>query len=125
MSNNILVAIITVLLISVAIYAIIRAVLITVKDRKKQLEELMNYDKDVIVAVGARVIAKTTYIDYKGTKMPQHNIVYSVEFLTDDGRNIKYDVTKQLFESVHEHDTGKLVTINGNFLDFGKGETIE
>lgn len=125
MNNNAIIAVLTVIILIVAIYALIKIFTTTVKERKKQLDELLKAEECETVAIGARIISKSTYIDYRGIKIPEHNIIYKLAFLTDDGENVEYNVDKTVFDKVNEFDIGTLVTVNGAFFDFGKGETFE
>ena len=125
MNNKVIIAVVTVVFLAISIYALIKLVTTTIKERKKQLAELLKDNECETVAIGAKVISKFTYIDYHGIKMPEHNIVYKVAFLTDNGDNVEFVVDKTIFDNVSEYDTGTLVTVNGDFFDFGKGEIVE
>lgn len=59
-----------------------------------------------------------------GYKNPQYNLRFLVLFLTDSGEEKAYDVPEELFTSISEGMSGTLVTMNGNFYDFGEGENI-
>ena len=89
--------------------------------RKKALKELQEPLKDMpLVSKKAIVLSKKADIKYgRGIKLPVHNIVYSVIFSVD-GKHKEFEVPKEVFESVSETQSGKLVTQNGIFYDFQK-----
>jgi len=92
-----------------------------IKQRKKALKELQEPLKDMpLVSKKAIVLSKKADIKYgRGIKLPVHNIVYSVIFSVD-GKHKEFEVPKEVFESVSENQSGKLVTQNGIFYDFQK-----
>ena len=75
-------------------------------------------------AVGARVISKDFESKVNGTKYVRHSSSFFVTFLTDDGEEKEFKVTRELFDRLYEDQTGTLVTVNGNFFDFGDGEEL-
>lgn len=111
-------------LIVLGIVGFVGIIITSIKEHSKQLKELMTETEPEPVGIGARVISKRTEISYKGIKIPEHSIVYIVSFLTDKGETKEYSVTEDIYNSLSEQDTGTLVTINNNFFDFGKGESI-
>ena len=46
-------------------------------------------------------------------------------FLTEQGEEKEYPISKEQFYQISEGDEGTLVTVNGNFFYFGEGEDIE
>lgn len=101
-----------------------RIIIKSIKEHRRQLKELVSDYETGTIGIKARVIGKRTEISYKGIKIPEHNIVYIVSFLTYNGESKEYSVTKDIYNSISEDDTGTLVTINDNFFDFGNGEEI-
>ncbi len=76
-------------------------------------------------AIQAEVIFKNMDIQrYGGYKFPRHKMVYFMSFKTQNDEIKKYEVTPQVYERSKLHDKGLLITINGNFFDFGEGEDI-
>ena len=85
------------------------------------------YTEDVNVeteAIGARVISKDFESKVNGTKYVRHSSSFFVTFLTDDGEKKEFKVARELFDRLYEDQTGTLVTVNGNFFDFGDGEDM-
>ncbi len=81
-------------------------------------------EPDVVVKK-AEVISK--YVDTKRTgsyKYPNHHLVYRVIFKTENGETKEYSVPIDIFNACKPHITGDLVTVDGDFLDFGEGEDI-
>ena len=107
-------------LLAITVIAVIKGV----KERREQLKELMSDQVPEPIGVGARVMSKRMDLSYRGIKVPEHNIVFIITFLTDSGETVEYAVEKEIYNRVSEHDAGTLVTLNGKFFDFGKGETI-
>lgn len=78
------------------------------------------------VAIGARVLSRRMDIRREGSvKLPRHTRLFYVTFLKDDGTTEELSVPEGSFEYCIPYSTGTLVTINGEFFDFGKGENIE
>ena len=94
--------------------------------------EIRDYDKnhaDVeaheLCEIGATVYTKRTYGKYVGSsKSPTYTTVYEITFLTEDGGTAAYEVARELYDSLTEGTAGYLVTQNGEFFDFGDGESI-
>ncbi|MBE6563006.1 MAG: DUF2500 domain-containing protein [Ruminococcaceae bacterium] len=76
-------------------------------------------------AVRARVLSKEVGGYYSGThQTPTYHTVFTVTFLTDAGETKEFNISKETFERIRENQYGLLLTINGNFFDFGDGEDI-
>lgn len=54
-------------------------------------------------------------------QMPQKVDEYYVTFLNEDGEEKEYLVSQEFFYNVVKGEEGTLVTVNGNFFDFGDG----
>lgn len=71
------------------------------------------------------VAVKKTYGFGHGTKSYNFRTNFFITFRLDDGSEIEYPVTEELFQRTSENQRGTLVTVNGNFFDFGDGEDID
>ena len=79
-----------------------------------------------ITAVQARVTAKYAEIKKSGgTSFSYHRIIYYAEFSTDDGKNVKYEIPQEVYDSLTAYQTGTLAICDGKFFYFGDGESIE
>ncbi|MBE6888064.1 MAG: DUF2500 domain-containing protein [Ruminococcaceae bacterium] len=79
-----------------------------------------------ICTVSARVIAKDCELVKFGSKtQSSHKIIYWAEFLTDDGKTLKYEIPAEIYDNIALLQTGTLATTEDNFFYFGDGETIE
>ena len=74
--------------------------------------------------IGARVIKKRVGGECSGMKIPKYNAYFWITFLTDDGKELTFNVSQELFDKTNEGDVASLVTINDTFLDFTDGEEI-
>jgi len=74
--------------------------------------------------IGAKVIKKRVGGECAGMKIPKYNAHFWLTFLTDDGKELTFDVSQELFDKTNEGDVASLVTINDTFLDFTDGEDI-
>ena len=45
--------------------------------------------------------------------------------MTDDEIDVEYTVSQEVFDRIAVDQVGVLVTVNGNFFDFGDGQEIE
>jgi hypothetical protein len=95
----------------------------TIADRKKEEERLEEPAPD-ISTVGARVIKKSILDGTSGTRIPKYSMELFIAFLTDDGEVVEYKVEQEAFERIELDQTGKLLTLGGNFFDFGEGEEL-
>ena len=83
------------------------------------------YESPEEKVVFATVLEKEARNFHCGVKIPEYHIQYLVKFRTDDGKEIVYEVHEEIFNRINEGDTGNLVTLGGNFFDFGIGENID
>ena len=66
-------------------------------------------------------VLKKEIAEYKGgSKNPSYKMAFEVLFLTEDGKKTVFEVPEELYARVSEGQSGRLMTINGNFLDFGE-----
>ena len=94
------------------------------QDEQGEQDECFDGEGIDTEAVGARVISKDFESKVNGTKYVRHSSSFFVTFLTDDGEEKEFKVTRELFDRLYEDQTGTLVTVNGNFFDFGDGEEL-
>lgn len=63
---------------------------------------------------------------YTGSrKLPIYNEEYLVKFQPTDGAEIVCTVPKEVYYAISEGDSGMLLHVNGNFLDFGEGKECD
>ena len=74
--------------------------------------------------IGAKVVKKRVGGECTGVKMPKYNAFFWITFLTDDGKELTFNVSQELFDKTNEGDVASLVTINDTFLDFSNGEDV-
>ncbi len=72
-------------------------------------------------AVYATVLKKDVFME---KKVHMHQLVYSVQFLTDSGETVEYSVPEELYDYITIGQKGILATVDGEFFDFGDGEEI-
>lgn len=90
---------------------------------KRQLEA--ESEASELRVAKARLVSKHSEIKYtSGYKQPEHYVAYYAEFDTADGTE-KYEIDEQTFSENEEGTIKDLVTENGKFFCFGKGEKIE
>ncbi len=98
------------------------------KARKKQEaidEEILSEPDPEPLGEYARVIGKRMEEGYGGTpKMPHYKLTFIVTFVTDGGETKEFSVSEETYSRLNEHQAGMLITIDGNFFDFGDGEEI-
>ena len=57
-------------------------------------------------------------------QMPKKVDEYYVTFLNEDGEEKEYLVSQEFFYNVVKGEEGTLITVNGNFFDFGDGVDV-
>ena len=75
--------------------------------------------------IGAKVVKKRVGGECTGVKIPKYNAFFWITFLTDDGKELTFNVSQELFDKTNEGDVASLVTINDTFLDFSNGEDVK
>lgn len=105
---------------------LIKTIIDSHKYNKKLMKELEEpIEEAPAVGIGARVMSKRTDILRGGSyRMPSHRVGFYITFLTDDGKTVEHEVGQDVYGRCDLYQTGTLVTINGEFFDFGKGEDI-
>ena len=92
-------------------------------------EELeTEYELPPVDAVNAVVLGKDIVME-KNVASPEkivrtHKLIYNVQFSTEDGNIVEYDVPQELFDYINIGQRGTLATVDGEFFDFGDGEEI-
>ena len=121
-----LMAVIAILFVSLLLLLILVASLRTYMSEKKQnknnKEEIFTDDEPEFKVVGAVVLSKHSVMH---TTRYEHSVKFRVTFMTDDGEKVEINVPQEIYDEVYESQSGDLVTVNGNFFDFGHGEPIE
>ncbi|MBQ7912256.1 MAG: DUF2500 family protein [Clostridia bacterium] len=72
----------------------------------------------------AKVVERSKVVYYAGVKMPQMVKECIVTFQVEGGEILKFQIREDIFDNIQEEQEGTLVTVNGNFFDFGDGEEI-
>jgi hypothetical protein len=99
--------------------------------RKKQKEE--EYRKAFetepeYIFKQAKITAMRNHVYYQQTlgfpQLPQKVDEYYVTFLNEDGEEKEYFVSQEFFYNVVKGEEGTLITVNGNFFDFGDGVDV-
>ncbi len=114
-----------VLMVILGIGIVLIAVLTVVELKKRKNCTFEDLPESEVVVKKAEVISK--YVDTKRTgsyRQPNHHLVYRVIFRTENGETIEYSVPIEIFNACEPHITGDLVTVDGDFLDFGEGEDL-
>ena len=90
--------------------------------REKVLEE---YEKEPeYLFTQAKILSKEKKAYYVGVKLPKLVEEYSIRLLTEEGEERHYRVREEVYSRIEKGQKGTLVTVNGNFFDFGDGTDI-
>ena len=90
--------------------------------RDKVLEE---YEKEPeYLFTQAKILSKEKKAYYVGVKLPKLVEEYSIRLLTEEGEERHYRVREEVYSRIEKGQKGTLVTVNGNFFDFGDGTDI-
>ena len=90
-------------------------------EEMEQMEE-ENYTLPEPVAKTARVIDKRFSSDVIGTKSVKQVSSFFVTFFTEDGETVEYPIPEEIFLQIEKGQESTLVTVDGQFFDFGDGE---
>ena len=90
--------------------------------REKVLEE---YEKEPeYLFTQAKILSKEKKAYYVGVKLPKLVEEYSIRLHTEEGGERNYRVREEVYSRIEKGQKGTLVTVNGNFFDFGDGTDI-
>ncbi len=97
--------------------------------KEKEWEEWEESEKEPeYTFINAKVVRARKYIyqkmDWSMPMLPVQVDEYYATFLLETGEEIEYKIPEELFFTLVEGEEGTLVTVNGNFFDFGSGEEI-
>lgn len=95
--------------------------------RNKAMEQQMEDeagDDPTAISIWARVTDKHIRKTYMG-RGKGFEYRFCVAFLTEDEIDVEYTVSKEIFDRIAVDQVGVLVTVNGNFFDFGDGESVQ
>ena len=98
-------------------------------ERNRRLAVLEDYEKEPEYQFfNAKVIGARKYVYSKFAwsmpMLPTQVDEYYATFLLETGEEVEYKIPEELFSTLQEEEEGILVTVNGNFFDFGNGEEI-
>ena len=95
--------------------------------RKQELDAMAESDTlPEPELVQARVVETQIHRFYTGSrKLRIYNEEYLVKFHLEDGTDCVYAVPKDVYYAISESDSGMLLHVNGNFLDFGEGRECD
>ena len=96
------------------------------RENKLLLSQLDEDTPDDMHAEAASVVSRRTagaYPHEQGHR--RYKMELYVTFMKFDGSVVEYSVSEEIYKKCIPGTSGMLVTINGLFFDFGKGEDIE
>ena len=103
---------------------------VSLHKKNKILMEEMNRPVQMpdVYSVHATVVKKDVFME-KNVLSPEkivrtHQIIYTVQFLTEDNQTVEYNVPEELYDYIHIGQKGVLATVDGEFFAFGHGEDI-
>lgn len=104
-----------------------------IKEYITKRREIVNYDipedeftDDNMDAVSASVVSRRCADEWSGNvKVPTYHLGMYVTFIKKDGSKVEYAVSDEIYKKCIPGTVGMLVTINGQFFDFGDGEDVE
>ena len=95
------------------------------RERLRREKVLEDYEKEPeYLFTQAKVLAKEKKAYYVGVKLPKLVEEYSIRLLTEEGGERNYRVREEVYSRIEKGQEGTLVTVNGNFFDFGDGTDI-
>ena len=95
------------------------------RERLRREKVLEDYEKEPeYLFTQAKILSKEKKAYYVGVKLPKLVEEYSIRLLTEEGEERHYRVREEVYSRMEEGQEGTLVTVNGNFFDFGDGTDI-
>lgn len=102
----------------------------TIKNYRKQIDDTPDVpEEDELLhepdAKNAVVLSKRTDGHYEGSHLqPKYINDYYVTFMIDGEKETEYSVFEESYDRIFVGQSGTLITVNGEFFDFGDGEEI-
>lgn len=102
----------------------------TLKDiqaRADSDDPVFQIDEPQTEFVAATVVSKRLYTHYEQNgllQLPETVTRFFVTFAPQGGESVEFEVSKEMYDGVGEGQEGTLVTVGGNFFDFGDGEDV-
>ena len=94
------------------------------KQREEEYRKAFETEPEYIFKQ-AKITAMRNHVSYRTNlampAMPTKIDEYFVTFLNEDGEEKEYPVSQEFFYNVAKGEEGTLITVNGNFFDFGDG----
>lgn len=114
------------MIVGVCVLFIIIVPFVAKKEQKDAIEQMDEEPWEIPdpELIGARVIKKRVGGAHSGGKVSKYSLHFCVIFLTDSGEELEFEIPQELFDKINEGQSGILVTVNGNFIDFGDGEDV-
>ena len=95
------------------------------RERLRREKVLEDYEKEPeYLFTQAKILSKEKKAYYVGVKLPKLVEEYSIRLLTEEGEERHYRVREEVYSRIEKGQKGTLVTVNGNFFDFGDGTDI-
>ena len=95
------------------------------RERLRREKVLEDYEKEPeYLFTQAKILSKEKKAYYVGVKLPKLVEEYSIRLLTEEGEERNYRVREEVYSRIEKGQEGTLVTVNGNFFDFGDGTDI-
>lgn len=102
-----------------------------IKEYIRKRRELANYDTPDdelggdVDAVSASVVSRRGADEWSdNVKVPKYHLGMYVTFMKTDGSKVEYAVSEEIYKKCIPGTVGMLVTMNGQFYDFGDGEDV-
>ncbi len=116
------------ILIFLSVPALVIGHYISLHKKNKILLEEMNQPVQLpdVDSVYATVVKKDVAMEKNvpGKIVRTHQLVYAVQFLTEDNQTVEYSVPEELYDYIYIGQKGILATVDGEFFAFGDGENI-
>ena len=114
------------MIVGVCVLFIVIVPIVAKKEQKNAIDQMDEEPQEIPEPeiVGARVIKKRVSGAHSGGKVSRYSLHFCATFMTDDGEELEFEIPQELFDRISEDQLGSLVTINGNFIDFGDGEDV-
>ena len=93
------------------------------KEEVEEEEEIYQPESEFLQA---KVVSKRIHLGYSGyVKAPTSTYYYLLTFETERGERMEFSVSQEYFDRFDEGAEGTLVLLDGNFFDFGDGESVD
>ena len=128
LSNSTATKIILCLILAFVIFVIALVVFDKMKNKRKKVEQPQNvvdpyseeiFEQEIVKSeMRVSVVDQFCRVEMVGIRSPKSVEIFTVVFETDEGKSLKFDVLKEIYDGIDVGQRGILTVVNGELYSF-------